>query len=204
MAKIALFLNGERPQNLPCLDVYELIYCVDGAYDYLKKLNITPDLIMGDFDSIDKLPQGIKCIHTPNQNFTDFEKALTIIVQKGYKKVDVFAANGLEQDHFLGNMSTALNLKNKLKITFHDDRQSYYFLDKKTTLYGVLGRLISLYPFPKAKNIKSSGLKYPLKNHNFSMKKNRIGTRNLAINDEVTLEFSKGNLLIFISHNKHV
>ena len=35
-----------------------------------------PDLVCGDFDSITKIPTTIEVINTPDQNFTDFEKAL--------------------------------------------------------------------------------------------------------------------------------
>lgn len=200
MKKIALFLNGEKPQSIPKLKQYNSIYCVDGAYHYLQEFNTKPDLIIGDFDSIDSLPEDIEHIHTPDQNTTDFEKALKIIIQQGYKYVDVFAANGLDQDHFLGNMSTALKYKKELTLKFYDNRQSYYFINKKTKLDNVKGKIISLFPFPKAKKVNSTGLKYPLKDLNLNMKKNIIGTRNKAVNDSVTIEFSKGNILVFIAN----
>ena len=201
MKKIALFLNGEKPENIPALDNYAGVYSVDGAFHYLQALNIKPDLIIGDFDSIEQLPDDIKCIHTPDQNFTDFEKALKIIISQGYKCVDVFAANGLEQDHFLGNMSTALKYKKKLNLKFYDDRQSYYFIKKQTVIENIKGKMVSLFPFPKAKNVSSSGLKYTLNKLNLNMKKNKIATRNTAVEEKVTIQFSKGNLLLFIARD---
>jgi thiamine pyrophosphokinase len=201
MKTIALFLNGEKPKNIPELGHYSGIYSVDGAFHYLQELNIKPDLIMGDFDSITQLPDDIKHIHTPDQNFTDFEKALKIIISQGIKKVDVFAANGLEQDHFLGNMTTALCYFKQLDITFYDARQVYYFIQKKISFTQVKGKVISLFPFPKAKNVTTTGLKYPLVKLNLNMVKNKIGTRNEAIDDVVTIKFTKGNLLVFIEMN---
>ena len=155
-------------------------------------------MIIGDFDSIEQLPKNIPHIHTPDQNFTDFEKAVKIIIQKGFKAIDVYAANGLQQDHFLGNMCCALKYKKKIKIRFYDDKQSYYFIDKKIKLNNVQNKTISLFPFPIAKNISSKGLKYPLKNTKLNMMKNIIGTRNKAIENTVKIKFSKGNLLLFI------
>ncbi len=196
--KVSLFLNGEKPSLTVDLAQSHSIYCVDGAYKHLQELKIIPDLLIGDFDSIESLPEDVKYIHTPNQNYTDFEKALKIIEEHGFTHVDVFAANGLEQDHFLGNMSTALKYKNKLEIKFYDDRQSYYFIQKKTKLTHVKGKIISLFPFPKAKKVKSTGLEYPLENLNLNMQKNKIGTRNKALKDTVTIEFKKGTILLFI------
>ncbi|MFT4646795.1 MAG: thiamine pyrophosphokinase, partial [Planctomycetota bacterium] len=151
MQKLALFLNGEKPKNIHSLEKYDAIYCTDGAFHFLEEVNIVPDLIIGDFDSIQNLPEHIENIHTPDQNFTDFEKAIKIIIEKGFKSIDVFAANGMEQDHFLGNMTTALKYRKKIKITFYDDNQTYYFIDKKVVLNNVMNKKVSLFPFPKAK-----------------------------------------------------
>lgn len=198
MQKLALFLNGEKPKKLPDLKKYSEIYCTDGAYHFFEKNDINPSLIIGDFDSIEKLPTNIPHIHTPNQDFTDFEKAIKIIIKKGYKEVDVFAANGLEQDHFLGNMTTAFKYKKKLKITFFDDKQTYFFIPKQFIVQNVKGKIVSLFPFPKAKNIYSKGLQYPLNGINFNMTKNKIGTRNIAIENTIEISFSKGDILLFI------
>ncbi len=200
MIKVALFLNGESPKKAPKLDEYTSIYCVDGAYKHLQGLNIKPDLIIGDFDSIKSLPKNIENIHTPDQNFTDFEKALKIILKHGFTHVDIFAANGLEQDHFLGNMSTALKYKKKLSLKFFDDRQSYYFINEKTKIHNAKGKIISLFPFPKAKKVNSIGLKYPLQNLDLNMVKNKTAIRNQATTDIITIEFTKGNILLFLEN----
>jgi thiamine pyrophosphokinase len=200
MQKLALFLNGEKPKNIHSLEKYDAIYCTDGAFHFLEEVNIVPDLIIGDFDSIQNLPEHIENIHTPDQNFTDFEKAIKIIIEKGFKSIDVFAANGMEQDHFLGNMTTALKYRKKIKITFYDDNQTYYFIDKKVVLNNVMNKKVSLFPFPKAKKVFSKGLMYPLNGMTLSMKKNRIGTRNLATANKVEISFEKGNILLFIEN----
>jgi thiamine pyrophosphokinase len=198
MNKAALFLNGEKPTSNPMTRDYDLIVCTDGAYHFLLESHIVPDLIVGDFDSIEKLPNNIAHIHTPDQNSTDFEKALKILIDKGYESVDVFAANGLEQDHFLGNMTAALKYFNDIKITFYDDRQEYYFANSQTVLENVQGKTISLFPFPFTNHVSSQGLKYPLKDHTLSMIGNKIGTRNHALQNTVEISFSEGYLLLFI------
>lgn len=198
MQKLALFLNGEKPTLLKKLSHYDKIYCTDGAFHFLEENKIAPDLIIGDFDSIKNLPENIPNIHTPNQEFTDFEKALEIIVTQGFKKVAVFAANGLEQDHFLGNLTTALKYKKQIKITFFDDKQTYYFIDSPFVLNNVLNKTISLFPFPKTKKVESKGLQYPLNGMNLSIKNYKIGTRNKAIENSIEISFEKGNLLVFV------
>lgn len=196
---VFLLLNGEKPNSLPDLSKYEIICATDGAYQYLEKNNITPTFIAGDFDSIQTLPNEIEVINTPDQNYTDFDKILQILFDRGFYKVDVYGASGAEQDHFLGNLHTAIQWKSKLILTFYDYNSKYFLAKNNTKITGCKDQIVSLIPFPKATNILTEGLKYPLKNEDLIFGE-RIGTRNKAVNNEVTISFSEGNLFIFINH----
>lgn len=98
--KVLLFINGDAPKSFPDLEKYGLIACTDGAFHYLKRMNFPLDqldFISGDFDSHSGADENIyheKFIHTPDQDQTDFYKALDIIAGKGYKEVDVFGGSG--------------------------------------------------------------------------------------------------------------
>lgn len=204
--KALLFINGDAPKSLPNPDKYNLIACTDGAFHYLKKLNFPLqklDFISGDFDSHSGSDENIyqdKFIYTPDQNKTDFHKALEIILEKGITDVDVFGGSGGEQDHFLGNLTVAFGFKDQLNIKFYDEFSEYYFIPKKLTIKNVKDKMISLYPFPHVENITTTGLNWPLANGNLSITSS-IGTRNFAVEDEISIEYQKGDLLIFIGKN---
>ena len=197
--KVFLLLNGETPKIVPDISNYDIVCATDGAYQYLKENNIVPNFIAGDFDSLQEIPKNIEVIKTPNQNLTDFDKILQILFDKGFTNVDVFGASGKEQDHFLGNLNTAIEWKEKLKITFFDNHGSYFLADKKITIPNCKHKTISLVPFPKAKEITTKGLQYSLNNEDLAFGK-RIGTRNMAIENEVEISFKSGNLFIFINN----
>ena len=197
--KVFLLLNGEAPTTLPNLLKYQVICATDGAYNYLAKNNITPNFISGDFDSLVNLPNAIEVIHTPNQEFTDFDKILQLLYKKGYYFIDVFGASGKEQDHFLGNLHTAIQWKNKLQLTFYDNYNKYFLADTTTKISNCNGKIISLIPFPKATNIITKGLQYTLKNEDLTFGE-RIGTRNLALENEVNIRYTSGEMFIFIQH----
>ena len=199
MSRVALFLNGQAPTKIPDLSQFKKIYCTDGAYGYLKRLNIVPDVVSGDFDSIaaSEIPSEIEVVVTPDQNFTDFEKALEIILAENYTEVYVYGSSGMEHDHFLGNLSSGLKFKDQLTILFFDDFSYYFFTEKLIVLEGYKGRIISLFPFPTAKGITTKGLKYPLVSEDLDLGI-RVGTRNIAIEDEVEIEYKEGELLLFI------
>ena len=197
--KAFLLLNGAEPATLPNLTLYDIVCAIDGAYNHFEKNNIVPDLVTGDFDSIHKIPNTVEVINTPNQDFTDFDKALQILNERGFKIIDVYGGTGKEHDHFLGNISTALEWKNKLSISFFDDFGSYFFINETIKLTNVKGKTISLIPFPEAHFISTIGLQYPLKKESLTFGK-RIGTRNKAIEDFVEIVFEKGELLVYVSH----
>ncbi|ALR31036.1 thiamine pyrophosphokinase [Chryseobacterium sp. IHB B 17019] len=204
--KALLFINGDAPKSFPNPENYGLIACTDGAFHYLKTLNFPLnklDFISGDFDSHSGKDEDIydeKFIYTPDQEKTDFHKALEIILEKDFTNVDVFGGSGGEQDHFLGNLTVAFGFKDKLNIKFYDEFSEYYFIPKSFTTKGVKNKMISLYPFPSVENITTKGLNWLLKNGSLSIT-SKLGTRNFAVEDEIAVEYEKGDLLIFVGRN---
>ncbi|GEN76121.1 thiamine diphosphokinase [Chryseobacterium hagamense] len=204
--KVLLFINGDAPASFPDPEQYGLIACTDGAFHYLKKLGFPLDrldFISGDFDSHPGKENGIyeeKFIYTPDQDKTDFRKALEIIEERNFRKIDVLGGSGGEQDHFLGNLTVAFGYRDRLDIKFYDEFSEYYFIPGNFTIRNVKHKMISLYPFPSAENITTHGLNWPLTKGNLSIT-SQIGTRNFAVEDAVSIEYEKGDLLIFIGKN---
>ncbi|KAA5821957.1 thiamine diphosphokinase [Algibacter amylolyticus] len=196
--QVCLFLNGESPKSIPDLKNYNMVCATDGACTFLKANNIVPHFISGDFDSIKTIPDSIEVIHTPNQDFTDFDKILQILFDRGFSDIHVYGASGQEQDHFLGNLHTALQWKTKLKITFFDNYGFYFLADTKVTLTQCLGKHVSLFPFPEANGIITRGLQYALNDESLFFG-GRIGTRNKAIEDTIEISFKTGNMFLFIN-----
>lgn len=201
--KALLFINGIPPKNLPEIEDYYLVACTDGAFYYLKEKNFPLeklDFISGDFDSHSGKDEAVyeeKFIYTPDQDKTDFQKALEILKEKGIKEVHVFGGSGGEMDHFLGNLTVAFVFKERLKITFYDEFSTYFFSPKQLVLENVKDKMISLYPFPETKNLTTKGLEWPLNKENLNIQ-NRIGTRNRANENQVEINFEAGELIIFL------
>ncbi|KFF03920.1 thiamine diphosphokinase [Chryseobacterium luteum] len=205
--KALLFINGDHPKTFPNPDQYGLIACTDGAFHYLKELGFPLDrldFISGDFDSHSGSDENVyhgKFILTLDQDKTDFHKALEIILERGFSSVDVFGGSGGEQDHFLGNLTVAYTFKDKMDLKFYDEFSEYYFVPKNFKLKGIKNKMISLYPFPVVENITTTGLNWPLTNGSLSIT-SRIGTRNFAVEDEVSIQYESGDLLFFVGINE--
>lgn len=204
MSSALLLINGQLPKQLPNLDHYAVVACTDGAYRYfLEHPKERCDYIIGDLDS---LPQFTKqntspcVIQTPDQNKTDFEKALLFLLSKQITHINVYGASGREQDHFLGNLSVALQFQHQLAITFYDDYQYYFLAKQQTLLNNVKGRTISLIPLPNAENVTTQGLAYPINNQTLSFGQ-WMSLRNVAVDDSVTVTYCQGALFIFVEIN---
>ncbi len=201
--KALLFINGVPPKEIPNLEGYDLMACSDGAFHYLKAMNFPLEklsFISGDFDShsgADDFIYSDKFIHTPDQDKTDFHKSLEIILSQNIQDIDVYGGSGGEMDHFLGNLHTALFFKDQMKVTFFDDHSKYFFSPKNLILESVHGKLVSLYPFPEALRVYTAGLNWELKGEDLSVF-NKVGTRNIATEEKVSIQFESGELIVFV------
>lgn len=197
--KAVLFINGCPPQDFPNIITYSLVGCTDGAFHYLNKYQSMLDFIIGDLDSINKIiiNNSSKFLIREDQNKTDFEKALEYLLERNIEQVDVFGATGLEQDHFLGNISVAMKFFKKIHITFFDSFGSFFFVKKQSQHKVRKGANISLIPIKKVKKIITTGLMYQLNSSNLEFG-NLIGIRNQSIEENINISFKKGKLLLFI------
>lgn len=206
-ATTALILNGKRDSAIAeQIDDYQQFIITDGAWQDFQPLlahhrhTLAPKVtVIGDGDSIDNAPADF--IHAPNQDYTDFEKALRYAIKQGHKALDVYWASGGEMDHFLGNLAVANQYAEKIQLHFFSDRQIYRLLtqtqDAKTVLQNINGRTISLFPFPEAR-VSATDLKYPL--HELILDQHQQQSlRNRAIADTVILSVV-GRVWLFVSH----
>jgi len=205
MSKALLFIDGEPPKDFPSLSDYSIVACTDGAFRYLKAKKFPfgkLDFVSGDFDSLAERKeefQDILFIETPDQNKTDFHKALEILKSKGISEVDVYGGSGGEQDHYLGNLTVAYLFREELKITFYDEFSKYFFIPAYFEADHVKGRMISLVPFPYATKVMTTGLNWPLNGEDLDITY-RVGTRNFATENKMTCSYSEGGMLIFIGN----
>ncbi|MCO6547103.1 MAG: thiamine diphosphokinase [Gilliamella sp.] len=199
-----LFINGEPPQHdFHHLDNYAYIACTDGAYhNYLSTLSIEPNFIIGDLDSYNPnkaIPPKTKIIHTPDQNKTDFEKAILFLAGKGVKAFDVYGASGHASDHFLGNISVAIRYYHQYQITFYDNYCHFFFAKHYQEITNVKDHIISLMPFSKVTGVTITGFQYPLIDATLSLG-GVVSLRNKAISDLIKISFKNGDLMVFVEN----
>jgi len=178
-----------------------MVVC-DGAYSKIKELQITPDVVIGDFDSIGQMEPDLhtQFIKIENQENTDLEKALDHLVHKGYTDINVVWATGKRLDHTLNNFST-LSKYSGTRVVLIDDWSRSFILPKIYSKRYEKGQKISLIPLHTCSGIYTKNLKYNLNNEELSIGK-RSGTSNEAAGSGlVEIRYSEGLLALIESND---
>lgn len=109
-----LCLNGALPESEFFSTALPII-AADGAANTLVKMGITPQLVIGDLDSIDpELLQQLPVLHYPNQDHCDFEKSLDYLAKQQLLPSIIVGVNGGYLDHILNNVNVFVGTKNIL------------------------------------------------------------------------------------------
>jgi thiamine pyrophosphokinase len=182
------------------------VLVLDGAIDRVLELGIKIDLFCGDFDShsisldnLRKVQYPIEIISAPDQEKTDLEKGLDILLEKGFPAVNIVWATGRRSDHFISTLSVIIAYQNKIKITLIDDHGSTYPIQpfpKVFKKWFKAGSTISLIPFPVASDISTTNLRYPLNNEELELGKRMGNSNEVTASGMVEIKYNTGNLLI--------
>lgn len=192
-----------RPEQLKrALKHSSLFIAADGGAFTAEKMDLKPDIIIGDFDSYK--PTGDEhadIIHRPGQDTNDLEKALSYAYKQGASEVIVFGATGKRLDHTLKNLSVLKQFNVHFKSIIFKDRYSDLFLiPNRFEINLPLDTTISLFPLSgRVEGVYTKGLKYPLTNGTLE---NGVqdGSSNLTNREKIEISHKTGDLLLFIIH----
>jgi len=202
MKHVLIVANGEHPgppQHWNRIKRAKPLICTDGAANWLVEKNITPDIIIGDMDSLDKEIKGRleqeSIHHVPSQQNTDLEKALIYALEEGYTAATILGATGKREDQTLANFYLLAKYADRLQIQLLTNYATIQPVTDALTTRVEPGQTISLLPVETATGVTTQGLEYSLENETLA-----IGTRgvsNRATGNEITVSLKSGILLLF-------
>lgn len=88
----------------------DLVIAADGGLERLREAGITPDLIVGDFDSLGRIPDGCVVRLPKEKDVTDTWAAVELGRQRGFRRFFLYGCTGGRMDHTLANLQTAAML----------------------------------------------------------------------------------------------
>jgi thiamine pyrophosphokinase len=205
--KCALILANGKPPSKRLFNIYfqsaAWFICADGGANTAAYFNCSPDLIIGDLDSIKKETlaffKKVDVRELKDQNSTDLEKALTAALQKRYKEIVVLGATGGRLDHAIGNLSALAKFSPKARITFVDDTGKFFSVNHSGEFNSPVGTIISLLPLSRCSGIVTKGLKWNLKNESLELGI-RESTSNVSISSPVNIKVKKGSLIVYTTN----
>jgi len=101
----------------------DLVIAADGGLDQVRKAGIRPDLIIGDFDSLGRVPQEENVLVLPTvKDVTDTWAAIELGKERSCKKFWLYGCTGGRFDHTLANIQTLAALAAEGKQGFLVDR----------------------------------------------------------------------------------
>lgn len=187
----------------------DYVICADGGLEKVKKLDLMPNLILGDFDSVDpSILENYKSLNIetvtfpPEKDYTDMELAIDHAANRGFKEIILVGASGTRLDHTVANMLLIEKYFNKnINIKIIDNNNIIQMVTNNMSILFKKNYYVSIVPFSKSiQGLTLQGFKYPLNNVNVK----RGST--LCISNEVSeevgvIKINKGSALVFISRD---
>lgn len=144
-------------------DKYDFIIAADGGCESLLKSGITPDLVIGDFDS-GGVPENIEYKrYKVEKDETDMHLAFLEGVCRGYDTFYIFGGVGGSEDHTFANYCLLYYAKKQGKTMYLVGENAYWFVieNESVTLSGNIGGRLSLFAFGgAASGVTVKGAKY--------------------------------------------
>ena len=208
--KICIILNGEIKdykyiKSIICKNNYDYIICSDGGANHTYKMNIVPDYIIGDLDSIED--NVIKYYKSKNVKFnkfptkkdeTDTELSIWLANKLNAKKIDLIGALGGRIDHTIANMNLLYYIRNKNIIPkmISEKEEVYIAIEEEIIIDGNKGDTISIIPIKgDAKGITLKNLEYPLENGIMDFSR-PLGISNIMTNSSCNIKVNEGSIII--------
>ena len=188
----------------------DAIICADSGADSALRQGITPDVLVGDMDSISEgtLSELKKrnteiIIYPAEKDKTDGEIAVDYAKEHGASHADFVCAEG-SIDHYLGNLYLLIYARKlSLSARLITEDMEVYVCDGEMTLTGAPGTRVSVVPADgEIIVLEPYGLYYPLKTPQKIAPGETIGLGNYMTGSECLIKVVKGTAFVMIQANR--
>lgn len=179
----------------------DFIICADSGYLNACALGVTPDVIIGDFDSSARPANGAagQVIPLPvEKDKTDSHAALEYLLDNRYKHITMIGCTGTRLDHTLANiylLKYALDRGAQCRLV--NETNEVMLTASSLQVPRREGYKLSLLPIGYAVGVTVSGLYYPLTNGRMTPD-NPYGVSNEFTADVASIEVQDGLLLVML------
>lgn len=204
---IAIVANGDihdYSTTASLIKQHIKVIAVDGGLAHCAKMNLTPDLMIGDFDSISSELQKrfskIPSKRVPREkDHTDLELAIQEVDHPEVERITLFGALGMRSDHSLYNIQ--LLGKFPCHLFIETEWETLFAIEGNFHVPCDVGQRISLMPLGKpAEGVITRGLEWEL--HNATIDSSFVSLSNVCLQAPVQVTVTHGQLLCILQRQK--
>ena len=176
----------------------DLVIAADAGYLKIKELGFTPDLAVGDFDSLGEIPDDTEIIkHPVKKDDTDALLAIKIGIERGFSEFHFYGCTGNRLDHTLGALQNLSFLAERgcRGYLFGDDFIATAIKDESLEFSEENKGNISVFAATSECEISIEGLLYTLENKKITYDF-PIGVSNEFIGQKAKITVHKGTAII--------
>ncbi len=201
--RIIIFANGNLP-NLEkaraLLRPDDFILCADGGTRHALSLGLTPNLIIGDMDSLPatfNLKPETFIRFPADKNETDLELAVNHAITLNPSQILILAALGGRMDQTLANIALLSNLQlATFDVRLADGVEEIFFCRDQAKVEGRSGDIVSLIPWQgEVTGVFTENLRWHLHHETLYPEKTR-GISNEMTADIAAISITSGLLLV--------
>ena len=206
MSKI-LIIGNARPEDLAkwseLIEKSDLIIACDGAMKNCAESSIAVDFLIGDMDSIsDETLQYAESKNTEiikilDQQNNDLSKAISFAQNLSPQSIDIIGVDGGRSDHQFANYFSLFECQ--VDTTLHLDDCKVIPVNKSNPMIRSieLEKEFSVFSIGQSFGVNLSGGRWELNDAELSP--SSVGLHNVAVADNLIINCSDGNLLVFVN-----
>lgn len=188
------------------LNSEDYVICTDGGYDIAMQQGISPDLLLGDFDSIkSQIPENVEIKRfRPEKDYTDLDLAMKTAAESGFSELEILGGVGGRLDHTVANIQLLSHYDDCFdSLVMLDGRNKCFIINSKKVSNFVIKKednsYFSLFSLSeKCTGISIKGAKYPLYDYTLT-RTFPLGVSNEFIEKNTVISIKDGTLLVVIS-----
>lgn len=180
----------------------DLVIAADGGLDALARAGVAPDLIIGDFDSLGRIPEGENVVRLPaEKDDTDMLFAVRLGLGRGYARFVLLGGAGGRAAHSVANMQAlAFIAARGGRGRLVGEGWECTVIENGALGFGAASRgYVSVFAFGgPAEGVTLRGLKYPLEDARLTPEL-PLGVSNEFTGSPASVEVGRGRLLVMWS-----
>ena len=191
------------------------VIAVDKGIETCNKIGIVPDVIVGDFDSANKVTVGVyrkmaKKMHSirfvdldTQKDFTDTHVAIMHAIEEGATDIYISGATGTRLDHTMANIGLLKECADKgVNAYIEDDHNVITMINSSAGISRLEGYdYISFIPYGGCvTGVTLTGFEYNVENRTFEIG-DSLGVSNRVVSEDARIEIEDGYMIVNYSRD---